>query len=608
MIPTLRQYQLDALDSILVGLSHGQHRQLIKMPTGTGKTVMFAEMLKHLTPWLATMDRGKGAQMMVIAHREELLDQAAEKIRTQNPGLMVAVEQGDRVASRYSDVIVASIQTLSAMKFRRLKRILAAAPDLRIVVVDEAHHSAAATYRTALAHMGFLPAADMTDKNEIEAVTHDDVEQMEAALLGWDQVARKDRLLVGVTATPNRTDAIGLGCVFQTISYSYALKAAIDDGYLVPIVPWVIETSANLDAVRTTAGEFNQKDLALAVNNAQRNELAVAAWLEHGDRQSTIAFTVDVAHAHDLANAFRTAGIRAEPVSGETPKDQRRQILKDYTDGKIEVITNCMVLTEGTDLPRTGCILHAKPTKSATLYEQMTGRGLRIFPNKTRCLVIDIVDIARRHSLQTAPVLYGLPPGLKTKGDELGKMEADLEALMKEKNLPSHLIEKLLAEGRLTLEQLRAKASTFDMWTVLPLGDFGVDRALDWLKIGGDRYRVQYPWGDGTEVLDVQKDMLGHFEVVQTIRPMNPAMPKRQRTLATGVESAGAAGAFAEAYVEQERRSVMKLKSKDATWKGRPASDKQMALLTRYKARFDPKTITMGEASKLIDLAKSRRV
>jgi superfamily II DNA or RNA helicase len=143
------------------------------------------------------------------------------------------------------------------------------------VVVDEAHHAAAASYRTALAHLGFLPLEVSSESGELEAPTHDDVAKMKASLAGWDARAPKDRLLIGVTATPNRSDAIGLECVFQTIAYSYGLKQAIEDGWLVPPVPWVIETKTSLDQVRTTAGEFNQKDLAEAVNTPERNALAL---------------------------------------------------------------------------------------------------------------------------------------------------------------------------------------------------------------------------------------------------------------------------------------------------------------------------------------------
>lgn len=562
---------------------------------------MFAEMPKwpELAAWLETFPRND-RRMMVIAHREELLDQAAEKINRANPHLRIGIEQADRYASSLSDVVIASIQTLQASKYKRLKRLIARVP-FRLVIVDEAHHAAAATYRTTLAHLGFLPAADMTDRQEIEAADFDDVAVMEQALAGWDASAPQDRLLVGVTATPNRSDAIGLGCVFQSIAYSYALRDAIRDGWLVPILPWVIETKTSLDDVRTTAGEFNQKDLAATVNTEQRNELAVAAWCEHAAGESTIAFTVDVAHAHALAGEFAEQGIAAVALSGETPKDDRRNILRSYTDGRIQVIANCMVLTEGTDLPRTGCILHAKPTKSATLYEQMTGRGLRIHPGKTQCVVIDIVDIARRHSLQIAPVLYGLPPSVTGKGEQLDQIADEFEELLAK--FPG--LDKT-ARGRYTLDDLRAQAATFDIWSVPDMGEFGRGLSMSWIRLSDDLFRLSYPWEGGTETLTVEKNILGRFDLKVAGTGPNPGTGiGPARTIAAGVTTANACLLLAESFVAQERREIMRLKDTGAEWRKRPVSRGQLGMLRRLRVPCHP-GMTMGEASSLIDLAKAR--
>lgn len=620
--PALRPYQSAGLEAIASALAAGQNRVLLKAPTGTGKTVTFAEMLKYpaLRNWLNMLPSTQ-RRMLVIAHREELLDQAAEKIQAANPGIMVSIEQGPRHANRFSHVVIASIQTLQASKFRRLKELLRHG-GFGLVVVDEAHHAAAPTYRTALVHLGFLPPADASDSENMEAANDIDVAEMEKNLAHWDERAPKDRLLVGVTATPNRSDAIGLGCVFQTIAYSYALKDAIDDGWLVPIVPWVVETKDNLDEVRTVAGEFNQKDLANTVNNLKRNQLAVEAWQQYAPARQTLAFTVDVQHAHDLASAFVNAGVKAKALSGETPKDERRQMLEDFRQGTVQVITNCMVLTEGTDLPTASCILHAKPTKSATLYEQMTGRGLRVDPRdaagperlnmqasapkasslftKPDCIVIDIVDIARRHSLQTSPVLYGLPPGLKPQGKDLKKLETLFDEFLGKH--PGFDMEKA---GRVTMEQLEVRASTFDIWSIPQLGEVGEGLTGNWVKVGTDSYRLQYPWQDGVEVLLVSANLLGHYDISLTLRPAN-GQPPRQRTLAQQVGDARAAMIIGEAFITQERRGVERITSKTAGWRQRPASEKQIGLLRRLGAPVKP-NITMGEASNLIDIANARR-
>lgn len=601
MIPTKRPYQLAADDAILAAFDEGRglNRLLVKKPTGTGKTVWFAALLDVLAPWLARFPKWE-RRMLVIAHREELLDQAADKIRKQNPGLIVTIEQGDRHASRSSDVVIASIQTLQARNYKRLRQLLLTMT-FRIVIVDEAHHSAATTYRNVLALLGFLPTIKGEDTGEMEVATFDDVTVMEKALQGWDAIAPKDRLLIGVTATPNRSDSIGLGCVYQTIAFNYDLKKAIEDEWLVPILPQVIETKTSLDDVKMQRGDFNQKQLAEAVNTQVRNQAALAGWREFADGIPTIGFSVDVAHAHALADLFERDGIRAQAISGETPKDDRRSYLKQYTDGQIDVIFNCMVLTEGTDLPITGCILHAKPTSSATLYEQMTGRGLRLYPGKTECVVIDVVDVAKRHSLQVAGVLYGLPPSLLAKGKNLKQLKDEWDAFV-EKNSGVDLA----SMGRMTLEELQMRASTFDIWSVPSLGAFGAGRAMHWIKVGDEEYRLQYPWADGTETLTVVKDMLGHFDVSLTIRPHGGPVGTRQRTLATQIDSADHAASLAEQFVLQERRSVMKLKSSEAPWRKRPASEKQVGLLRRYGAPV-AKGLLMGEASDMIDAYQARR-
>jgi superfamily II DNA or RNA helicase len=620
--PTLRPYQTATLDAIAQSVAAGRRRLLIKKPTGTGKTVTFAELLKTpaLAEWLSQFPPGE-RKMLVIAHRQELLEQAREKIERANRGAVVMIEQAGSHASRYSDVVVASIQTLQAGNFKRLKRLMTW-HRFRVVVIDEAHHAAAPTYRTALALLGFLPPAAAADEHDIEAATEADVEKMEAALRTWDQVSPKDRLLVGVTATPNRSDAIGLGCVFQELTYNYALKQAIDDGWLVPIVPWVVETEVSLDAVRLQRGDFNQKQLGEAVNVDARNRLAVEAWHQYGAGMPTIAFTVNVEHAHALAGEFRGAGIRAMALSGETPKEERREILRAFGEGQLEVLTNCMVLTEGTDLPMAACILHAKPTKSATLYEQMTGRGLRPLPGdpvgpdratapmaafrKPHCIVIDLVDIARKHSLATAPMLYGLPPGLAVNGMDLREADERLEKLKAE--YPNINIDGALAQQRYSLEQLEVRASTFDIWKMEDLGDLTAGLRMRWIKVGVDRYALQYPWADGYETLCVEADLLGKYSISTTLRPGNriERHSVRQHTIGHDLPTARAALTMAEVWMFTNRHSMTKLKDSGAAWRQKPMSPGQLAYLRKLGAPIKA-GLTAGEASDLIELGKQRR-
>lgn len=591
--------QLLALEAITATRESGLYRILVQMATGTGKTTTFSEIpgWVPLRTWADPNPKRKGAFLLAIAHRDEIIDQTCARLQRQTPGLMVSIEQGDRYANTYGDAIVASIQTLAARDFFRLRRLIDKHPDLRIVIVDEAHHAASPSYLGALTLLGFLPPGDDAERGKLvrEYENHD---EMEATLAEWDRVSVKDRLLIGWTATPNRTDEIGLGCVFQTIAFSYPVKEAIDDGRLVPIVPWTVDTVEHIDKVKVNRGDFNQTELSKAVNTERRNWLAVKAYQQYAPGRPAIGFTVDVRHAHDATEIFQRAGVKALAVHGEMAKEDRRQALRHFTEGTVDALLNCMVLTEGTDLPRASAILHLAPTKSATLYEQKTGRGLRLYPGKTDCILIDLVDIAGKHSLMTAPILYGLPPNLKSKGKDLRQLADQVEQFL-ERN-PGFNIEGV---GRFSMDELLMRARSVDLWTVPKLA--WKDTKLNWIKTGSDEYRIQYPFADGIEVLRVTRDILGHYDLSATIRPADGS-PTRQRTLATRIVSAEAAAKLGEAFVMQERQAVMRLKGRDAHWRGKPMSDKQRQRLVQWGIPFH-KRMTMGEASDLIDLRQARR-
>lgn len=629
----LRDYQEGQLEAIAKNLLElTLNRLLIKSPTGTGKTVVFAEILKwpRIRAWLEQFPANE-RRMLVLAHREELLEQAAEKIRRANPGLLVAIEQAERRASTHVDVVVASVPTLAAQGFRRLERFTRRMK-FRIVVVDEAHHSAARTYRQTLSRLSFLPPMADDDNftaMELERAVESDVQAMEQALKGWDRIAPRDQLLVGVTATPNRSDEVGLSCVYQTIAFSYALKDAIRDGWLVPITTWVVETETSLDGVRTRGDEFVTKDLSATVNTDARNLKALAAWREQAEGRPTIVFGVDVAHAHALAGVWTDAGFSAAVLSGKTPKEERRRTLERFRDGRLDVLMNCMVLTEGTDLPMVSCIVHAAPTKSAALYEQKTGRGLRPLPGdptgpersefkgvlaKPDCIVIDVVDVSRRHSLMTAPVLYGLPPGLIAKKPKpLEDLEAELLKLEDEFQ-DFDLAGQFVDGAHLSLEDLRAKAEYHDVWKVQQAA-LGSGRALAWTKVG-DAYELEYPWRDaggmdGWERVRLSRDPAGRWEITLMFKERVPrderrAPVRRQQTIANSIITSDDAAGVAEAFILQHRRRAAKHTRKDAPWRARPASVEQLALARRM--RFDVnESMTAGEVSDLINTKTLRR-
>jgi len=601
----LRPYQETMIHSADDALIKGMNRILWQSSTGTGKTRVFSHLPTRLQ-WAQRLARAP--KMLVIAHREELLHQACSTIEQFNPDLLVMIEAAELCAAPMADVVVAGIQTLAARDFRRLKRLLTEVGKFDIVVVDEAHHSTAASYRGALVHLGFLPPEDLAVEGEgaDQAATDAQVAFMKAQLATWDSRAPKDRVLIGVTATPNRADGQGLAAVFQTLAFSYAIKDAIRDGWLVPIVPWSIETKTSLDKVRTTAGEFNQKDLADAVNNPRRNQMAVQAWKEYAAGRSTLAFAVDLKHVDDMIEAFTLAGVGAMGVSGETPREQRREILASFSRGDFPVLVNCMVLTEGTDLPRTSCILNLRPTKSASLFEQIVGRGLRTFDGKEDCIMIDLVDSSSRHSLVTAAVLYGLPPKLAVKGKRLDHVASEFDALRDKlgslDDILAHSLEPM------TLEQLGALARKVDFLKPLDLGTFGAGRTLAWVKTSEDAFRISYPINDGHEVVEVVRGLLDQWEVVITNRPSDRVSQTKQRTLAVNCSTADEAAIAAERYVRADRPAAAKLKAKGAGWMSNAASSPQVAYLMKLGVprHAIPHDLTSGDASQWIDQMKAR--
>lgn len=330
----LRPYQKEAISAIS---AQPPGRYLVQMATGLGKTVTFANLPRQ-------------GRVLLLSHREELVEQ---------PRKYYACSFGvERAASRShgEDVISASVQTL----VRRLDRF--AQDEFDTVIVDEAHHAAARTYRKILSH--FRP-----------------------------------RLTLGFTATPNRGDKVRLDDVFSKIIFSRDLRWGIQNGYLCDILCKRVNIGYDLSAVHTRLGDYAPGELAEAMEGTAD---AVAQAYREEAEGATLIFAVNVAQAEETAARIPGAVV----VTGET-KD-RAGIIRRFTDGEIPCLVNCMVFTEGTDIPRVETVILARPTQSDALYTQMVGRGLRLYPGKERLILIDCVGTTGKASLCTAPSLLGI--------------------------------------------------------------------------------------------------------------------------------------------------------------------------------------------------------
>lgn len=351
----LRKYQVDAVDAIEDHFGRVRSTLLVQA-TGTGKTVVFAELLRRR--------RGEG-RALVLAHREELVQQAAERIAGWT-GIACDVDMGDARPSALfrREVIVASVQTLSRLARREVYR----GDEFATIVVDEAHHAVAKQYLEILAYYG-------------------------------------DAKVLGVTATPDRLDGRAMGIVFESTAFVYTIRDGIEQGMLCPIrQKSVLVEGLDLSKVRSTRGDLNEAELERALMEDRVLHETAKPTLELAGSRSTILFTAGVDQAHALAKIMNGHAGRdvAVALDGSTPTDERRRVIAAFRAGRVQFLLNCALFTEGFDAPETACVAMARPTTSRALYTQMIGRGTRIANGKVDLLVLDFVGNAGQHSLVSA--------------------------------------------------------------------------------------------------------------------------------------------------------------------------------------------------------------
>ena len=311
------------------------------LPTGTGKTVIAAG-LAHESRMREWMERytPENRKVLMIAHTEELVQQAQKKFQKYHPELVVEIEQAESYARPEADVVIASVQTLSSRKGRRLMRF--DKEQFRIVIIDEAHHSTARTYQNVAQYFGFLPPDTFMPKTEKMSATTA-LEFQRSRLRVWDDDpnCRPDRLLLGITATPVRPDKVGLEAVYQSIAFSEPLLKMIRAGYLSPPRAFRVTSKTRLDSVKVKEGDFDQQQLAATVDNEERNRIIVKGWKELAEGRPTFVFAASVKHADDLARCFREHGVSAAMICGKT--ENRAEVIKAFESGKTTVLTNFSV-------------------------------------------------------------------------------------------------------------------------------------------------------------------------------------------------------------------------------------------------------------------------
>ena len=547
----LRPYQEKAIEAIRESYVAGVNKQVIVLATGLGKTVIFSHIIANLV-------RKTGKKALVLAHREELLTQAKDKLEKINPNLKVDIEKAQDWAEDHADVVVASVATIGRSGSDRIKRFNP--DDFGIVVIDEAHHASADTYRNVLQHFGLLKGVDDTNTRA---------------------------LLLGVTATPSRNDNKGIDAIFDKVAFEYPIVPAIKDNWLSRIHAYRVNTDTDLTGVKKTAGDFNLGELGDAVNNDDRNGLIIKAYQKHVPGQQALCFAVDVAHAMELAKNFNEAGIPSDYVIGASTN--RKEVLEKFAKRELKVVVNCMVLTEGFDEPSIEAILMARPTQSGILFQQMVGRGTRLFEGKEYLTVIDFVDNTYRQSLQTTTSLLGMRGALDFQGKDILEVQEKVEKLLE--LAPNTNLEKL------DIEKIEYAIEEVDLMSGLAVpSEIAVFTKLDWYKFDEDTYRIGLA---NNQSMILKKTITGQYVLVEheydkltrqstdveigTWTPLEVAIRK------------------ADEYISKAHQDVLTLVRSNASWRKQSMSSGQFSLLEKFRVNQAVMSqLDRGQASRLI--------
>lgn len=546
---TLRPYQTEAIDAVEQSWQDSDDPIALVMATGLGKTVVMAEIVRR------ALDQGR--RPMVLVHRDELVRQTEDKLGALCDGASIGVVKAER-HELHADAVVASVQTIS----RRLDSI--PTDRFTMTLVDECHHAAARTYRET-------------------------IDRFEAGRT------------LGVTATLSRGDGQGLGDVFARTVFERDILFGIMNGYLADIRPCrVVVEGLDLSRVRRSGGDYQDGALGEAMQHAEAGKVIARAYREHatlpdGTLRKGIAFWPTVEAARQFADDFNAVGVPTEVITGDTPTGERQAIYARVRSGETLVLSSCMVLTEGFDMPEISCVVMGRPTNHAGLYIQMAGRGLRPFPGKRDCLLMDVSGVTSKHTLISISDLSG-------SGDDRVEVRDD-ETL-------SGAVERAVAEregrkltGKARLEQVD-RASLFgasmSAWLRTHAGTWFVPtrRGLFFLApdpSGGERWMV-----GKTATEYAKRGSAGQRRIVNHPSPVRPTE--------WGWIRSGLPLDYAMAAAEQWAAELdPTVSQRKASWRTRKAvpTDAQRDLAARY--RIDTTGMNKSQLSDAISVEVGSR-
>ncbi|EPX71628.1 ATP-dependent DNA helicase Irc3 [Schizosaccharomyces octosporus yFS286] len=532
----LRPYQEECINSCIAAFQAGKKRVGISLATGSGKTALFPHLVQK-TPELRT----NANQCLILVHRRELAQQAYATFLEIFNKQDVEVDMGSQHATGNAPITVASPMSLKGDRLEKYNP-----KDFKLIIVDEVHHLAAPTYLRVLRHFG---------ANEANSQVY----------------------LVGLTATFYRADGRSLSAGVDEIVYHRHFVDMIGENWLVQQRVIGINWSPNLKLAEST----NRDDCEMFEREVQSKTAIFEipqAWIKHArNRNSTLVFCTTVEHSLKVCNAFRTLGIDARVLSGRTNSDERRSLVEEFREKKFPVLVNCLVLTEGADIPNIDCLIIARPTNSPNLLTQMIGRGLRMSPGKKDCLVLDFCDSFNRVPLHMQPTLSGILefdfPSTSNKKKDTALQVADHDP--GKVGLHSTLHYKKVRQLSDLLKDMEKNDK--NIYSISPNA---------WVPLRMNRYALSTT--SGALVVDADSDS-GNYSVI--------AYEKQK--LGTNINSLDLAIRGADSYAERYKLPSA-LISRNATWRKKPAYKSQREILENKKIPFDRDTLTAGAAADMI--------
>lgn len=357
----LRPYQEQVLERARGLLRSGKKRIIIQAATGSGKTIVAAAIVS------AALDKGK--KILFLVHFRQLAGQALERFAEFGIGDQVGVIMAGEDTALHRPVQVAMVQTYS-------RRLQLDDPkwfcDADIVIYDECHASIARTRKAIL------------------------------------ELYKESTVIIGLTATPCRADGRGLGEVYEEIIECVSIENLTKENYLVPVIYYGCKELPDLSNIPTVAGDYNKKVLGERVDKPKLVGDIYDNWARIAHDRQTVIFATNVKHSRNIQELFERRGVAIEHIDAHTPEDERRVILGRFKAGTVQVVTNVGVFSEGADFPWANCVVLAKPSKSYARFVQMAGRGLRPYPGKDNCIVIDHAGLVHRHGFLEDPVGWTL--------------------------------------------------------------------------------------------------------------------------------------------------------------------------------------------------------